>query len=182
MPGKGSSAGGAEARPGDDLAGAQNNIMPFGLRTQRRLIQQLEFEQKRLSDLAAQVKERDKPKVKDILADLQKTVNEASDFASQITDRYRKEDVERLNRLLKGRLQRTDARLAAIDKRLFEINHPRRLIRMPKGTSQIEFANAMKRINAGDKAALREFTVPRPKGFKTASERSWARKQNNNKS
>ncbi len=85
--------------------------------------------------------------------------------------------VNQLERTFKGTVSPIEAKIVASYKRLFETMHPRKLVKVPKGTTQREFAEIMSKLTEGDKAAIKKYTVPRPKGYKTASDRRYAKKK-----
>ncbi len=68
-------------------------------------------------------------------------------------------------------LDRPRAQAIAMTKRAYERNNPSKLIRVPKGTSQREYYDIVSRVSSGDKQAIQQFTVKRPKGYKTADQR-----------
>jgi len=70
--------------------------------------------------------------------------------------------IDRLNRLYKGKISMDEAQVAATLTRTFHALNPRKLIKMPKGTTQQEYYQVLNKLLDGDKAAIKKYTVARP--------------------
>ena len=92
---------------------------------------------------------------------------------SEIYWQARQHLVDRLNRVYQEKVSPEQAEIAALNKRVFETLHPRKLVRAPKGTTQSQYFEAVYRLAAGekDKTLWKQFKVNRPKGYKTAAQR-----------
>jgi hypothetical protein len=73
-----------------------------------------------------------------------------------------KDRVDRLNRLYTGKIELSDAQTAALLTRIFHTLHPRKMIRVPKGTTQREYYDIVNRLMEEDKKAMKQYTVTRP--------------------
>jgi hypothetical protein len=140
-----------------------NNIMPFDItstREMRQAVRQIEREIGYLHGLAEEFKEEVAQRVLvNSIHHLVEEVRSSKDLIAKVRETQR----ERLERIFAGKVDRLTARGTAINKRLFEILHPRKLIRVPKGTTQKEYAEIVDRLANGDKKAIKQYTVNRPK-------------------
>lgn len=79
-------------------------------------------------------------------------------------DKIRGDDiVDRLNRTYEGKIDQVEARAARLYKRVYEAVHPDKIIRVPKGTTQREYADIVRKIHKGDKSTIKQYTIPNPK-------------------
>ena len=142
MPTNGGTSGGSESR--SVRAEGANNIVPFGARVQRRLTQQMEFEQQRLKDLGAQASRA---------VDRQRALDDLKDLPNWIDGQLRS--------ISRGSISRIRARQAASDKRAFERRNRDRVVRVPRGTTAQEYADIVARLAAGDRSAIEQFSRKR---------------------
>jgi hypothetical protein len=103
----------------------------------------------------------------EIIEKTKKTVDETKKIRSEL----RKNQVDRLERSLKQRITPTEAKTASIQKRIFETIHPRKQVKMPKGSTQRDFAQAISELLSGDKKAMEKYTVTKPPKAKKSSKR-----------
>lgn len=77
-------------------------------------------------------------------------------------------NIQELERTYKQKVTPTEAQTAALQKRIFETLHPRKQVKMPKGSTQRDFAEVVSRILDGDKDAIAKYTVTKPPKAKKA--------------
>jgi hypothetical protein len=85
----------------------------------------------------------------------------APDDIAKVTEALNPQ-IETLNRIYKGKVTMTEAKSLAVSTRAFHAIHPRKMIRVPKGTTQREYSDILDRLFNGDKQAMKQYTVPRP--------------------
>lgn len=158
----------ALAEPPTTFEGALKNIVPFN-KDQQTLVKKLQAD---LLDLQAMAK------AFTLEANLRALAKEFGlaqpgadgvdwdNFGEQvrlkaIADGAIKGRIERLNRLYSGKITMELAQVAALLTRTFHALHPRKQIKMPKGTTQQEYYQVINRLLDGDKAALKQYTVKR---------------------
>ncbi|MGC8710960.1 MAG: hypothetical protein ACP5RH_01075 [Leptodesmis sp.] len=78
----------------------------------------------------------------------------------------------------RGIVGNAHAKAIAILKRTFELLNPNKLIKVPRGTTQQEYWDILQKLNNGDKEAIKQYTVPKPKGYKTARDRQKSSQKN----
>lgn len=124
--------------------GMLNNIVPTNS-AQTELVDRLKADLKSLQDLA-----------RDAVIENRLRLNRIEN------DKLLKPVIEKLNNLYKGKITIEEAKYIALTKRCFEVLHPRKMIRVPKGTTQHEYAEIVSKIIANDKEAIKRYTVSRP--------------------
>lgn len=80
----------------------------------------------------------------------------------EFLEEARRSAIDKLNRIYRERISMDAAKLAALNKRIFETLHPRKLIRVPKGTTQMQYAEIVRELGSGNKEYMKKYTVPRP--------------------
>ena len=85
----------------------------------------------------------------------------APDDIAKVTEALNPQ-IETLNRIYKNKVTMTEAKSLAVSTRAFHAIHPRKMIRVPKGTTQREYSDILDRLFNGDKQAMKQYTVPRP--------------------
>lgn len=155
-----------------DPSSVGNNIVPARLRDRRHLMLQLQDWDLRLRSLSTEAQ----------LRSSEFEIDELQREVEAINAEIRNSDIAKLQRMFKGRVGPEEAQLIAISKRMFELMHPRKLIRVPPGTTQAEYGAILEALNEGDRMALRQYTIPRPKGHKTAHDRKVNAKKSAKKS
>ncbi|MBE9178675.1 hypothetical protein IQ268_08895 [Oculatella sp. LEGE 06141] len=151
-----------------------NNIVPFTVRERKRLLGQLQSRMDELQGLGAQAtKAIDRQNAKNVIESTLGSTRQSRERQRQL---FRESLEQSLN---PRRVGRTEAKIAAINKQIFETANPRKLVRVPRGTTQREYAEIVSRLASGDRAAIRQYTVPRPKGYRTAGDRRMQRDRRN---
>lgn len=157
-----------------DRAQAKNEVKPSALTSRKAMLNQINSWQRELEALGSDAKQAvDSLK---LMEEVRAAIAKNDDLKKMIAG-VKDEQRADLERMFKGRLSQQNARIASLKKKIFETLHPRKLVRMPKGSSQREFAIAVEKLSTGDKQAIKQYTVPRPKGYKTGDDRQWAKKQ-----
>ena len=141
----------AMIEPPMSFENALNNIVPTDS-TQTELVGELREDllnlQTMARDFAIEARGRDRAKSAEAMA-----AEAAKAMAGQIAE---------LNRIYKGKVSQDEAHDLALSTRLFHALHPRKAIRVPKGTTQREYADIVEKLMDDDKQAIKRYTVPRP--------------------
>jgi len=141
----------AMIEPPMSFENALNNIVPTDS-TQTELVGELREDllnlQAMARDFAIEARGRDRAKSAEAMA-----AEAAKAMAGQIAE---------LNRIYKGKVSQNEAHDLALSTRLFHALHPRKMIRVPKGTTQREYADIVEKLMDEDKQAIKQYTVPRP--------------------
>lgn len=156
---------------------AMNEILPFDLtsyRQTREVLSEIESELSLLTDLSAEA--RAEAAMRGFVETMRSVFDEVRDGVAEVQPILDKLDQERLDRLERtyegrGRIDRDHARIAALQTRIFHTLNPRKLIRVPAGTTQAEYAAIVDRLVMGDKKAMKEYTVKKPAAKKRSSKR-----------
>lgn len=141
----------------------KNNIVKSPLSDRKQMISRLKGQQTELNRLGQLASEaiaqvQAKESMQRFIDTLKNELSQSQSVMNQLIADKREE----LDRTFKGKVDRFDARVANGYRRVYEALHPRKMIRMPKGTTQAEFFDAVKRINDGDKDAIKKYTVTKP--------------------
>lgn len=152
----------------------KNTIAPTSLTPTKKMLDQLKV----LEDLGKEA-ERQVRKIKGTYTPSDKNPKDLKGMMEQISDvladpkgnetLYKLEKEKR--RKARGLVDKYEARMNAIQTRLFELLNSDKLIRAPKGTKQKEYSDILKKLNDGDEGAIAKYTVPRPAGYKTSRQR-----------
>jgi hypothetical protein len=141
----------AMIEPPMSFENALNNIVPTDS-TQTELVGELREDllnlQAMARDFAIEARGRDRAKSAEDMA-----AEAAKAMAGQIAE---------LNRIYKGKVSQDEAQNLALSTRMFHTLHPRKMIRVPKGTTQREYADIVEKLMDDDKQAIKQYTVPRP--------------------
>lgn len=166
---------GQDLQPKNAIAAGLKRISPEakGLATEaQRTIGQLEELGKEASSVG---------KMSEAFNDLKKSIKETNEFLESINP-YKGETIDQQaarmareardkERESRGIVGRDLAKHVARSKQTFELLNPGKLIKVPKGTTQRQYFDILVALNKGDKDALKQYTTPKPKGYKTVSDR-----------
>ena len=157
--------------PGDESAivlKPKNQIVAFPVNRQRKLTGDITGQMTELRRLAEAFNEEAKQR-----EDMDRAMGVANSFIAGIQDaisgiddllkHHRQGRTDRLERMLTGKLKATEARVAAMSKRTYELLNPTRKIVVPKGTTQMEYLSIVMSLNRGDKEAIARYTAKRSK-------------------
>ncbi len=158
----------------DDVANVKNAVLPSGLSDRRLALSTLKGQQlelTRIGQLAneAIANQKEQEEVNSAVKQFQAAIEEIKTLGEEtesIIKEVKQNQRDRLTRALTGKINQNSARTAALYKRVYETLNPRKLVRMPKGASQAEYYAAMLAISQGDKKAIAQYTVKKPKKLK----------------
>jgi hypothetical protein len=141
-----------------------NEIKPARLSDRRDLMNQLKGWETDLTRLGAAANDAIAAhQFKELIEELNNDLEDLFQQADTLSSEQRKRNAEKLERLYRGRIDRFDAKIAKAQKLYFEATNPTKQIKVPKGTTQREYADIVQKLVDGDKQAIAQYTVKKPK-------------------